>query len=380
MRLKFQELIHLLLTSIMSLTSRHLLSFLILISVSPILLGQTVDTPIFEQSGTAVKKFQDDIIAKALEIREKVCAIDKAEIDKQLLAPTPEPIKLPPALTKELSPEEIAEHARTFNLRVGYCYKCMSCDHWHISLAGGYAIAPNVIVTCDHVLATKTKMRDGFIVAVDHAGNIACGTAVLARNPTMDAAIIKVSGTKFTPVPLNANVKQGSLSYCFSYPLKQQGYFSTGVINRFYWHNQYKDQDKKTIDGISYLRLNYSNDWAPGSSGSPLFDDSGNVTGHVSTISSLSNGKNSSPMITLHEGVPARAVQTLVAALDKPEEIVRIAKFADLNAKTPVIADKIPKENPEGDDKPVVEEKPDLGDKPEVVEKPEVEEKPEAGN
>ena len=84
-------------------------------------------------------------------------------------------------------------------------------------------------------------------------------------------------------------------------------------------------------------------------------------------------------MITLHEGVPARAVQTLAAALDKPEEIVRVAKFADLNTKTPVIADKLPKENPEGDDKPVVEEKPDPGDKPEVVEKPEVEEKPEAG-
>jgi V8-like Glu-specific endopeptidase len=329
--------------------------------LTPCLLAQTIDTPIFEQSNASIKKIQNEIIERALVVREKVCAIDKEEIDKQLLAPTPEPIKLPPILTKELSPEEIAEHARAFNLRVGYCYKCISCENWHINLAGGYAIAPNIIVTCDHVLATKTKMRDGFIVAVDHAGNIACGTAVLARNPTMDAAIIKVSGTKFTPVPLSANVKQGSLSYCFSYPLKQQGYFSIGVINRFYWHNRYQNQDKKTIDGISYLRMNYSNDWAPGSSGSPLFDNSGNVTGHVSTISSLSNGKNSSPMITLHEGIPARAIQTLAAALDKPEEIARVANF-------PIIADKLAKENPEDDDKPAAEEKPDLNEKPEALE------------
>lgn len=222
-------------------------------------------------------------------------------------------------------------------------------------------------------------MRDGFFVAIDHAGNLACGVAILARNQTMDAAIIKVSGTKFTPAPLNSNVKQGSLSYCFSYPLKQQGYFSTGIINRFYWHNRYQDQDKKSIDGISYLRMNYSNDWAPGSSGSPLFDDSGNITGHVSTISSLGSGKGSSPMITLHEGIPARAVQTLVAALDKSEEITRVANFSDINAKTPVTTDKPSKENPEGEENPVVEEKPELEEKPVVEKKPEAEEKPEAG-
>ncbi len=363
----------------MSISLFRYLPILILTCQFNPLFAQSADTPIFEQSGTAVKKFQDEIIERALVVREKVSAINKAEIDKQLLAPTPEPIQLPPALTKELSPEEIAEHARNSNLRVGYCYKCMSCENWHISLAGGYAISSNIIVTCDHVLATKTKMRDGFFVAIDHAGNLACGVAILARNQTMDAAIIKVSGTKFTPAPLNSNVKQGSLSYCFSYPLKQQGYFSTGIINRFYWHNRYQDQDKKSIDGISYLRMNYSNDWAPGSSGSPLFDDSGNITGHVSTISSLGSGKGSSPMITLHEGIPARAVQTLVAALDKSEEITRVANFLDINAKTPVTTDKPSKENPEGEENPLVEEKPELEEKPVVEKKPEAEEKPEAG-
>ncbi|MFN5738682.1 MAG: hypothetical protein ACK47H_08885 [Akkermansiaceae bacterium] len=73
-------------------------------------------------------------------------------------------------------------------------------------------------------------------------------------------------------------------------------------------------------------------------------------------------------MITLHEGVPARAVQTLAAALDKPEEIARVANFPNINEKTPILADKLAKENPEDDDKPVVEDKPDLDEKPEAIE------------
>lgn len=345
----------------MSISLLRCLPFFILSSLCAPLLGQSADTPIFGQNDSSIQKSQDEFIQKALAMRDRVSAISKAEIDKQISEPVPEPIKLPPALTKSMSAEDIAKHARKSNLRVGYCYKCMHCDEWHINLAGGYAIAPDVIATCDHILATKTKMREGFIVAFDHDGNIACGVAILARNATMDAAIIKVAGARFAPVPLNANVKQGSQSYCFSYPLKQQGYFSAGIINRFYWHNRYQDQDKNTIDAISYLRVNYSNDWAPGSSGSPLFDNAGNITGHVSTISGLSGGKDKSLMITLHEGIPARAVQTLVAALDQPQEIARVAKFSDIIAKKPVITKP-------SEEKPPVEERPEAETIPETAE------------
>ncbi len=282
-------------------------------------MGQSADTPIYRQGANGRKDENKRIIEQMLRLREEGTLISKQEIDKQTLEPQPQAVELQSVRKQEISTEEVTAVARTSNLRVGYCYKCIRCDDWHLNLAGGYAIAENVIVTCDHVLKTKTKMRDGYLVAVDHDGNVAGAVAILARNETMDAAVLKVTGAKFTPVPLNQNVRQGAASYCFSHPLHQEGYFSSGIVNRFFWNDSYRDEKEGTLDALRHLRVNFSNDWAPGSSGSPLFDQAGNVVGHVSTISGLSHGNEKAPMITLHTGTPARSVEALVQAMQKPD-------------------------------------------------------------
>ena len=292
-----------------------------------VLHAQSPETPIYDQDGAAIKQTNQEIIEKALLIREELKALPKDQIDLQMLEPVPAPFETLPPRTTPMSVEDIADHARTANLRVGYCYKCLRCDDWHLSLAGGYAIAEDIVVTCDHVLATKTKMREGFLVVVDHKGAIACGTAILARSASMDAAIIKVAGAKFMPVPLNSNVRQGSASYCFSQPLGQVGYFSSGIVNRFLWQADYSGQDSESLDALLHLRVNLSTDWAPGSSGSPLFDQSGNVIGHVSTIAALGSGKSAPPQLMIHTAVPGKSVQKLSQTMDQPAELKRIANI-----------------------------------------------------
>ncbi|MFU8894488.1 MAG: trypsin-like peptidase domain-containing protein [Luteolibacter sp.] len=301
------------------------LSILAMLATSAWLSAQHPNTPIFKQSGTAIGEVREEIIRQALQVRKQVAAISKEEIDAQLINPVPETIQLPPPFADTMSPEGIARHARENNLRVGYCYLCMNCDDWHLNLAGGYAIAKDVIATCDHVLVNKTKMRDGFLVVVDHEGNVACAVAILARSPAMDAAIVKVAGADFTPVPLNSDVMQGAEAFCFSYPLRQEGYFSTGVVNRFFWNEKYQGEDTESIDALVHLRANFSTDWAPGSSGSPLFDAAGNVIGHVSTISGLSRGNRQPALMMLRTGIPALAVRNLANHLETPAEIQRIA-------------------------------------------------------
>lgn len=284
----------------------------------PVVWAQTVDTPIYRQRGVEKKEELKRIIEQMLHLREGGRLISKKEIDKQMLAPHPQVLELQSVRKQQMSTEEVASLAREANLRVGYCYKCARCDDWHLNLAGGYAIAEDVIVTCDHVLKIETKMRDGYLIVVDHKGNLAGAVAVLARNEKMDAAVIKVVGAKFMPVPLNHDVRQGAASYCFSHPLSQQGYFSSGIVNRFFWNDLYRDEKEDSLDALCHLRVNFSNDWAPGSSGSPLFDQAGNVLGHVSTISGLTTDKANGPMITIHTGIPARSVEALVRAMCEP--------------------------------------------------------------
>jgi len=287
--------------------------------------AQSEDTPIFRQSPQAKKETEKRVAKQILRLRDEHSLISKAEIDKQLLAPQPAVIHLQKPRQENLTADQVAAWARKTNLRVGYCYQCPNCDDWHVNLAGGYAIAEDVIVTCHHVLDSNTKMRDGYLVVIDFEGNMAAAMAVLASSKAMDVAIVRVAGAKFTPVSLNRDIRQGDSSFCFSYPLRQEGYFSAGIVNRFYWTQGYRGEPRESLDAMRHLRVDFSNDWAQGSSGSPLFDQAGNVVGHVSTISGLSSGKGKPPLITLHVGIPAGSVEALANAMNDPSEILRIA-------------------------------------------------------
>jgi hypothetical protein len=239
-------------------------------------------------------------------------ALKLAEVRKQFKRTSCE-LTLPEAGTRKLAGRDICIAARRSHVRVGWCYLCDKCSKWHLSLAGGYAVAANgAVATCFHVVEPASNMREGCLVALDEAGTILPVTEVLAGNRESDACIVRVPGDNLKPLPLNVNVFPGDTAYCYSDPVERRDYFSAGIVNRFYQTIGPRPAAARSAGAPLPLRINVSTDWAPGSSGSAVLDDCGNVIGHVSTISAVNNKKDSGTEIVFHDAVSARDVLLLV--------------------------------------------------------------------
>lgn len=275
------------------------------------------------------------LLDKLAALRDTGRALDTATLKAALQKPSPAAITLPPCRTTPLRPAEVWQAAQRSRLWVGWHYLCHKCDHWHLNLAGGYPIsADGAVVTCTHVAEPGAEIKEGRLVAVDGEGNVFPVTAVLARSRTMDACILRVEGLKSEPLPLNDQVRPGDPAFLLSSPLNVSGYFTAGMVNRFYW----KAPRTGGGDDLKQLRINVSTDWAPGSSGSPVLDICGNAISHVATISHLGEGKNTTgkPVahLTLHEGIPARSILWLIkqaaAEAARPPDAAPSATLAEL--------------------------------------------------
>ena len=265
--------------------------------------------------GTRPTAQDSGVLARLEALRGTGKGLDTAGLKAGLLHPTPAVITLPPCHTTSLRPAEVWEAAQRSRVGVGWHYLCHKCDKWHLNLAGGYPIAADgVVATCFHVAEPGSEIREGRLVVVDGEGNPHAVTEVIASSREMDACIVRAEGLKAEPLPLNDQVRPGDPAFLLSNPLNVSGYFTDGMVNRFFWNPKASGAPGK--DDFTFLRMNVSTDWAPGSSGSPVLDSCGNAISHVATIAHLGDGKNSSGKgvahLTLHEGIPARSLKALV--------------------------------------------------------------------
>ncbi|MCC7433132.1 MAG: trypsin-like peptidase domain-containing protein [Methanoregulaceae archaeon] len=274
----------------------------------------TSTSAVAQSSGVAIELQSVEAANRAL-----MPAINEARQAKKL--PTPETIKqwlaaplkvtldLPKPNTTPLKPAEILARSRKAMVRLGWHYLCKNCDNWHTSLAAAYAIAPGYVATCDHVIQVPETMREGVFVCATADGKLIPILGVVGHHAKLDAAILKVDAPELVPLPLQPDAAPGDAAFLYSDPVNVRGYFSTGIINRFFWQGD-RPGYVGTLDGIASLRINLSTDWAPGSSGAPLIDAFGNALGHVTTISPVSQGEH--PMFWTHEAVPARGILKLL--------------------------------------------------------------------
>ncbi len=260
------------------------------------------------------------IVAAAGELKAAGKLLSSAKLAELVKRPSsPEPLVLPAPRATPLPGRSIGELARRAYVRIGWYYLCTHCDHWHINLAGGYAIdAHGTVATCHHCIKPDLEIREGYLVAVDSDDKVYAVSGVVAANERLDAAVVRVAGLMAEPLALQDQVAPGDQAYLYSEPYGTAGYFSSGIVNRFYWKGS--SGDAHAFNDAVRLRMNVGTDWAPGSSGAAVLDQCGNAIGHVSTISAMGNrsGKeraaagSGSTLITLHEAVPARGAILLL--------------------------------------------------------------------
>ncbi|MCU0864439.1 MAG: serine protease [Planctomycetes bacterium] len=303
------------------------------------LVAQAPEVPIRAQTPKGLQA-EEDAIGKQLEALVTGDRLaTRAMAEAWCKAPTPRTLQLPPPNTQELAAPAIAMQARRTQLRVGWCYLCTHCDHWHTAMGLGYALtADGAVATCAHALhLPPMEMRDARLVAVTSDGVVHPVTAVLANHEGMDAAIVAIdlpSGTApLVPLPLATDVRPGDSAFCWSRPLEQRDFFGTGMVNRFYLDRDVDEEHgRDSLTFLAAVRMDVDMPWAPGSSGAALLDQRGNAIGHVSEIRPLSNGMPA-------PGMPGAVTAAEVAELgdEHDPELDKPATLGDLEARHTMI-------------------------------------------
>ena len=154
--------------------------------------------------------------------------------------------------------------------------------------AGGFAITEDgKAVTNYHVIEA---MSGGDIVtATTFDGRVFAVREILAASRKDDVVIIQLDmdGEKLTPAPIAKRTPVGAPVIAISHPVNQFFHLSRGYVSRYTF-----DQGRP--------RMTITADFARGSSGSPIFDEDGNVAGVISATRSIVY--NTVPLKTDKEG------------------------------------------------------------------------------
>ena len=244
-------------------------------------------------------------------------ALSVADVREQLRR-THCQLKLPAAKSHVLGGREVWAAARSGFLRIGYYYFCADCKKWHLDLSGGFLLTEDgVAATACHVIEPDQDLPKGCLVAVTDDGTVCPVKEVLAASKDSDVCILRVElPAKGLPLALSEDAQPGDQVYCFSDPMGERSFFSTGIVNR---------RTTMKSGKASPLLLDVSAEWAPGSSGAAVLDNKGNAVGVVSTILALQDdeeerAKKEKPSgatwMVVHEAVSVHEIRALIQAAD----------------------------------------------------------------
>jgi len=228
-----------------------------------------------------------------------------------------------PAMSHKLSPPEICDRLQESVVAVGSYYRCPDCNQWHFNSSSGFVAASNGVVatSCHVVNVIDEGVKESYLAVADATGRVYPVESVLAADTDADACFLQVAGLHLKPLPLRADIRAGERIFCLSNPGGNHFMFTEGMVARVNRRRDELPDDRnpnKTVLTRPLLFLNITAEYAPGSSGAPIVDESANVVGQVSSIAELGEPSNGDDT---NAPSPSVAIRFCIAS----EEMMRLA-------------------------------------------------------
>jgi len=268
----------------------------------------------------AQQTFVDDsAIMKQLE--DGVAALIKAEkmgdpqaLQKQLVehdrANTRATLFRTPVATNQL---ERAAFYKDFRPRLGILAevrKGRGASKWDFVVGAAFPLtADGIFATTYHGLSEEAGKPCRGVVVMMPDGGIHPVTNVLAAAKAVDCAIVQVAAgdTVFVPLPLAPDPDITSNVRLIHGPNRRFSTYHEGLVTRFYLKERH---------GKKVPRMSTSVAHSSGSSGSPMFDERGNVVGMIcgNVYFTYARKSDRSPLteMVLRECVPSSSIQKLL--------------------------------------------------------------------
>jgi len=183
-------------------------------------------------------------------------------------------------------------------------YKCPNCRRIHNSTATAW------VITSDGVMASIATRKGKFFPV----------TEIIAANPASDVALFRVKTDSFSLSPLPLATKDAPVSAAVNVISHPDGRFFTytsGNVSRYF---------KKKSGKLVTIWMSITADYARGSSGGPVIDNSGMVVGMVANTNTIyyksesktTNGtktkSNGNVQMVIKNCVPAHTLRALINA------------------------------------------------------------------
>lgn len=278
-------------------------------AIALLLAGQVIAAPPVIDDQKLIENLKDTLG----ELADKKAVPTADELaTKAKSAPRIQPA-LPLPGTPAKAPENRYESLSRSVYLVSTIYKCGKCKHWHQGgSASAWCIASDgVMVTNAHVFITAKGEAMG---VTDREGKCHAVTELLGIDAGTDVALFRVKAEGLQALPIGATAEVGDPVTIISSPEGNLFVRTAGNVARYTKSHFSPDKAKTTW-------MTVTADYAKGSSGGPVFNQSGEVVGMVSYTHSIYSqsqsgvSKGSSPkgdlQMVIRNCVPIESVREL---------------------------------------------------------------------